>query len=216
MNALNENKKKKRFFIKGLVFALPVFLTSWILYKIVVFMSSVIPDFVILNIIEIYEKLSDTLVSENTSSLIGIILGFILTIVIIYSLGIAISITGKKFFEKIEQSFLFKIPIFSTIYKTIKQIVESVSNPDKNSFKKVVMVEFPRTGVCTLGFVTGESKSKNQLEYYHVIVPTTPNPTSAFLLFIPKNEVKETDLSIDEGIKTIISGGVLTSSQNQI
>ena len=67
-----------------------------------------------------------------------------------------------------------------------------------------------------MGFVTGESKDSNNLEYYHVIVPTTPNPTSAFLLFISKEEVRETSLSIDEGIKTIISGGVLTSEYNQI
>ena len=78
------------------------------------------------------------------------------------------------------------------------------------------MVEYPRKGVWTMGFVTGESRDKNNLDYYHVIVPTTPNPTSAFLLFILKNEVRETDLSIDEGIKTIISGGVLTSKYNKI
>ena len=78
------------------------------------------------------------------------------------------------------------------------------------------MVEFPRKNVWTMGFVTGESKDKNDKEYYHVIVPTTPNPTSAFLLFILKSEVKETNLSIDDGVKTIISGGVLSSEVNQI
>ena len=78
------------------------------------------------------------------------------------------------------------------------------------------MVEFPRKGVWTMGFVTGEAKNEKDLEYYHVIVPTTPNPTSAFLLFILKSEVKETGMSIDEGVKTIISGGVLTSDVNKI
>ena len=78
------------------------------------------------------------------------------------------------------------------------------------------MVEFPRKGVWTMGFVTGESKDKAGQEYYHVIVPTTPNPTSAFLLFILKSEVRNTNLSIDEGVKTIISGGVLSSRENQL
>ena len=67
-----------------------------------------------------------------------------------------------------------------------------------------------------MGFVTGGSKDKDGKEYYHVIVPTTPNPTSAFLLFILKSEVRDTNLSIDEGIKTIISGGVLSSDRNQL
>ena len=209
---MRENKKKNRFFIKGLLFSLPVFLTSWILYKIVILMSSVIPSWVIPAVVKtfFYELFPQAAESIN------IIVGFILTVVLIYFLGFILSITGRRFFEKIEQGLFFKIPIFSTIYKTIKQIVESVSNPDKNSFKKVVMVEFPRKDIWTLGFVTGESKDKNDLEYYHVIVPTTPNPTSAFLLFILKTEVKETDISIDEGIRTIISGGVLTSDRNKI
>tara|TARA_Y100001968_G_C19334240_1_gene705959 strand:- start:394 stop:1026 length:633 start_codon:yes stop_codon:yes gene_type:complete len=210
MKDLSENKKKKRFFIKGLVFALPVFLTSWILYKIVIFMSSITPEIII------KMSLEGLKIGENTASIISIIFGFACTVIIIYSLGIVVSITGKKFLEKIEDNFLFKIPVFNTVYKTIKQIVESVSNPDRESFKKVVMVEFPRKGVWTMGFVTGESKDKKDLEYYHVIVPTTPNPTSAFLLFILKSEVKETGMSIDEGVKTIISGGVLTSDVNKI
>ena len=210
MKDLSENKKKKRFFIKGLVFALPVFLTSWILYKIVIFMSSITPEIII------RMSLEGLQIGENTASIISIIFGFSCTVIIIYSLGIVVSITGKRFLEKIESNFLFKIPVFNTVYKTIKQIVESVSNPDRESFKKVVMVEFPRKGVWTMGFVTGESKDKKDLEYYHVIVPTTPNPTSAFLLFILKSEVKETGMSIDEGVKTIISGGVLTSDVNKI
>ena len=78
------------------------------------------------------------------------------------------------------------------------------------------MVEFPRKDVWTIGFVTGESVDKKNNEYYHIIVPTTPNPTSAYLLFILKNDVKNTDLTIDEGIKTIISGGVLSSKKNFI
>ena len=210
MKDLNENKKRKRFFIKGLVFALPVFLTSWILYKIVIFMSSITPEIII------RMSLEGLKIGENTASIISIIFGFACTVIIIYSLGIVVSITGKKFLEKIESNFLFKIPVFNTVYKTIKQIVESVSNPDRESFKKVVMVEFPRKGVWTMGFVTGEAKNEKDLEYYHVIVPTTPNPTSAFLLFILKSEVKETGMSIDEGVKTIISGGVLTSDVNKI
>tara|TARA_B100000131_G_scaffold279322_1_gene284404 strand:+ start:3502 stop:4137 length:636 start_codon:yes stop_codon:yes gene_type:complete len=211
MRDLKENKKKNRFFIKGVVFILPIFLSLWIISKIIVFMSSIVPSKILDAIIEVFPN--SAILNIN---FYRIVLGFLMTAVFVYVMGIGISILGKKFFSKIEKNIFYNIPVFSTIYKTIKQIVESVSNPDKNSFKKVVMVEFPRKDVWTMGFVTGESKDKNELEYYHVIVPTTPNPTSAFLLFILKTEVRDTDISIDEGIKTIISGGVLTSEYNKI
>ena len=210
MKDLKENKRN-RFFIKGIAFILPVFLTSWILYRIVIIMSNIIPDkivSVLVNLINIK--------STSAENAISTILGFLLTIVLIYFSGLIVSIIGKRFFDRLERNILFRIPVFSTIYKTIKQIIDSISSPSKNSFKKVVMVEFPRKNVWTMGFVTGESKDKNDKEYYHVIVPTTPNPTSAFLLFILKSEVKETNLSIDDGVKTIISGGVLSSEVNQI
>lgn len=211
MKDLNVNKKKNRFFIKGLVFILPVFLTCWIISKIIVFMSSIIPNNFLDIILPVF-----SLPEEFSVQYIRIGLGFFMTVISLYLIGILISLIGKKFFNSIERNIFYNIPIFSTIYKTIKQIVESVSSPNRNSFKKVVMVEFPRKDVWTMGFVTGESKDENNIEYYHVIVPTTPNPTSAFLLFIRKIEVKETSLTIDEGIKTIISGGVLTSEFNQL
>ena len=210
MKDLKENKKN-RFFLKGIAFILPVFLTCWILYSIMIFMSNLVPSWIVLSLISLID-----IQSESAENIVTTVLGFILTLLLIQLSGMVFSVIGKKFFDKIEDRFLFKIPIFSSIYKTIKQIVDTVSNPDKNSFKKVVMVEFPRKGVWTIGFVTGESVDKNNNEYYHVIVPTTPNPTSAYLLFVLKNDVKGTDLTIDEGIKTIISGGVLSSNKNYI
>ena len=210
MKDLKENKKN-RFFLKGIAFILPVFLTCWILYSIMIFMSNLVPSWIVLSLISLVD-----IQSESAENIVTTILGFILTLLLIQLSGMVFSVIGKKFFDKIEDRFLFKIPIFSTIYKTIKQIVDTVSNPDKNSFKKVVMVEFPRKGVWTIGFVTGESVDKNNNEYYHIIVPTTPNPTSAYLLFVLKDDVKGTDLTIDEGIKTIISGGVLSSKKNYI
>ena len=217
MKDLKENKMtqktkrvKNRLFIKGLIFILPVFLTFWISYKIVIFMSSIIPTSFIDKIITIGN------INLIQFESVRILLGFFLTVLSIYFIGLTLSIIGKKFFNKIENKIILKIPFLNVIYKTIKQIIDSVSSPDKNSFKKVVMVEYPRKGVWTMGFVTGESEDKNKREYYHIIVPTTPNPTSAFLLFIPKGEVRETNISIDEGIKTIISGGVLSSDKNQI
>tara|TARA_B100001029_G_C14949231_1_gene387772 strand:+ start:33 stop:668 length:636 start_codon:yes stop_codon:yes gene_type:complete len=211
MKDLKENKVKKRFFIKGILFILPVFLSCWIIFKIVQFMSNIIPSLIIDKIIYL-TNLSDKI----PDSVLRTILGFILTILLVYFAGLVLSIVGKKFFNKIEENIFYNIPVFRTIYKTIKQIIDSVSNPSKDSFKKVVMVEFPRKEVWTIGFVTGESKNESGEEYYHIIVPTTPNPTSAYLLFISKDQVKETNISIDEGIKAILSGGVVTPDKNYL
>tara|TARA_B100000902_G_scaffold280607_1_gene266448 strand:- start:1107 stop:1742 length:636 start_codon:yes stop_codon:yes gene_type:complete len=211
MKDLKENKVKNRFFIKGILFILPVFLSCWIIFNIVQFMSNIIPSAIIDKIIYV-TRLGD----KVPDMALRTILGFILTVILIYISGLSLSVIGKKFFNKIEKSFFYNIPFFGVIYKTIKQILDSISNPSKNSFKKVVMVEFPRKEVWTLGFVTGESKNDSGEEYYHVIVPTTPNPTSAYLLFILKQQVKETDISIDEGIKAILSGGVVTPDKNYL
>lgn len=211
MKDLKENKPKKRFFIKGILFILPVFLSCWIIFKIVQFMSNIIPSTIIDKIIYL-ANLSDRI----PDTMLRVVLGFILTILLVYLAGLLISIVGKRFFNKIEKNIFYNIPIFRTIYKTIKQIIDSISNPSKDSFKKVVMVEFPRKEVWTIGFVTGESKNESGEEYYHIIVPTTPNPTSAYLLFVSKNQVKETNISIDEGIKAILSGGVITPDKNYL
>ena len=210
MKDLKENKKN-RFFLKGLAFILPVFLTCWILYRIIIFMSSIIPDKIVGGLIEFID-----IKSSSAENIISTILGFLLTLILIYISGLVVTVIGKKFFDRIEHNFLFKIPIFSTIYKTIKQIIDSISSPNKNSFKKVVMVEFPRKGVWTMGFVTGESKDIMSNEYYHIFVPTTPNPTSGFMLYIPQEDTQDTNISIEEGLKIIISGGILAPSNNQL
>ena len=82
--------------------------------------------------------------------------------------------------------------------------------------KKVVYIEYPKEDIWTIALVTGESKDKNEVDYYQVFVPTTPNPTSGFMLYIKKENCKKTNLSIDEGLKIIISGGILAPDKNDI
>ena len=211
MKDLKENNiRKKRYILKGFLFILPTLLTCWIIYKLVVFMSSFIPEHWVIKVLEQLK------INESYFDLIHIIGSFILTVIFLYIIGVLVSIFGKKYYNKIEKNIFYNIPVFNSIYKTIKQVTDTISSPDKQSFKKVVMVQFPRKGLWTLGFVTGESVDKKGKEYYHVIVPTTPNPTSAYLLVILKDEVKETEITIDEGVKTIISAGVITPEINHI
>ena len=143
----------------------------------------------------------------------------LIALLIITLIGwLSLSFLGKKFFEFFN-NVLKKIPILRTIYSAIGQMTESFTNKSDNK-KSVVLIEYPKKGSWAVGFATKENKGeiskKTNKDLINVFVPTTPNPTSAFLLFISKEEVRETNLSIDEGIKTIISGGVLTSEYNQI
>ena len=117
-------------------------------------------------------------------------------------------------FKKILQIFndlLKKIPILRTIYSAIGQLTETFSPQKKEQKKSVVLVEYPRKGIWAVGFATkendGEISKKTNTELINVFVPTTPNPTSGFLLMFPKNEIKYLDMSIEEASRFIVSAG---------
>lgn len=112
------------------------------------------------------------------------------------------------------EKILIRIPLFNKIYLAVKQISQTFLTPEKTMFKRVVLVEFPRAGIHSIGFVTGKSKGefgeKLKNEVFHVFVPTTPNPTSGFLILANQHEIKELDMSIEDGMKMVISGGLIS------
>ena len=122
---------------------------------------------------------------------------------------ISLSFIGKKFFE-IFNNFLKKIPILRTIYSAIGQMTESFTNKDNNE-KSVVLLEYPRKGIWVVGFATKENhgiiKDKIKQDLVNVFVPTTPNPTSGFLLILPKNDLIYLDISFEQASKFIVSAG---------
>lgn len=144
------------------------------------------------------------------------IMGFIFTLLFIYLLGVIIRKTLGRQLLNIVDNIFAKIPIINIIFTTIKQITASVANPNSKSFQKVVIVEYPCKNIWTIMMVTGESANSQGVEFYHVFVPTTPNPTSGFMLFVRKTDVIETDISIEKGLKMVISGGLLSSPLNYI
>ena len=147
---------------------------------------------------------------------IDIVIGFLLTVLFIYIVGLIVSnVLGRKFY-KLFESILNKIPLVSYIYSTIKQITDTLTISQKHAFKKVVFIEYPKKDIWTIALVTGESKDQNGENYYQVFVPTTPNPTSGFMLYLKKENVKDTNLSVDEGLKIVISGGMLAPETNDI
>ena len=137
-----------------------------------------------------------------------------LTIVFITIVGgLSLSFLGKKFLQIVDDLFK-RIPILRTIYSAIGQMTDSFRNQEGNK-KSVVLLEYPRKGSWAVGFATkentGEIKSKTKLDLVNVFVPTTPNPTSGFLLMIPKEDLVYLDMTFEEASKFIVSAG--TSKQ---
>jgi len=139
--------------------------------------------------------------------------GVILSIIIILFTGmIAANLLGGKLVA-LWELILSRIPLVRSVYAAVKQLTETLFSSSGQSFRKVLMIEYPRKGAWTLAFQTGteigEAQRKTGEEVVNVYVPTTPNPTSGFFLMIPKKDVIELDMSVDEGLKMIISMGVV-------
>ena len=201
----------KNYFLTGLLSIIPLAITFSIIKWLFLFFSTP-PQ----KIIYYFLGISDP---KNASQLVNFsvdIIGFILTLLFIYLTGLIISnVLGKRLYSFFE-SILSKIPLVSFVYNTIKQITDTLKISQKQAFKKVVYIEYPKAGIWTIALVTGESKSRNGEEYYQVFVPTTPNPTSGFMLYLKKKDTKETNMGVDEGLKIIISGGMLAPGTNEI
>ncbi len=137
-------------------------------------------------------------------------LEIILTIIFITIVGgLSLSFLGRKFLQIIDELFK-RIPILRTIYSAVGQMTKSFTQ-EKNRKKSVVLVEYPRKGTWAVGFATkenkGEIKNKTQQNLVNVFIPTTPNPTSGFLLMFPKEDVIYLDISFEEASKFIVSAG---------
>jgi len=188
----------RRTILTGLLAIAPVALTFYILKAIFSFL----------------DNLTSPLFKEMNIYIPG--LGILLTLLLVYFLGLFITnILGKQvlyWFEKLIKN----IPLVNTLYNTIKQITQAITGTAENNFQSVVYIEYPRKELWTLAFVTGESENENQIELYHLFVPTTPNPTSGVFIIIPKKDTRKTELSIEEALKSVISGGMLASKKHNL
>ena len=196
--------KKRNYILTGLFSIFPLAVTYTIINWLFIFFSK--PG----------KKIINYFFGANSSPVIENMVGFILTFIFIYFIGVIVSnVLGKKIYSIFEK-ILAKIPLVSYIYNTIKQITDTLSISQKQAFKKVVYIEYPKNDIWTIALVTGESKDSSNTEYYQIFVPTTPNPTSGFMLYVKKKDTIKTNMSIDEGLKIIISGGMLAPEKNEI
>ena len=140
-------------------------------------------------------------------------LGLFLGILGLTLLGFLSNYVLGKFFISTTERFLDKVPFLSTVYRSVKQIVETFGRENRAVFKAVVLIEYPRKDCWVLGFLTGDASSDTEnvagKKLSNVFVPTTPNPTSGFLLLLPRDEVHYLDMSVGDGMKMLISGGAV-------
>ena len=203
------NKTFKYYIFIGFFSILPIGATIWVLKWLLTLLVG--PAQSITKIL-----LPSTVLFNATQPYASWVIGFILTVLFVFGFGYLVSsFFGRILFSKIE-NIIAQIPVANTLYKTIKSVIDSISSSQNDAFQKVVMLEYPRKGIWTLALVTGESANSSGKKFYHLFLPTSPNPTSGYMLYIAASDVKEIDMSSEEAIKIIISGGALSSKKNEI
>lgn len=137
----------------------------------------------------------------------------LVVIILITLVGFLSNYFFGKFVIRFTEGLLTRVPFISTVYSTVKQIVQTFSAEKRAVFQQVVLIEFMRKGLYVIGFITSENKgevqSRTREDLINIFVPTTPNPTSGFLVMIAKKDVTPLDMSISDGMKFIISGGTV-------
>ena len=193
----------RAYFITGIVVTAPITITLYLTWVFITFVDRNVEDL----IPEIYNPNQ-----YLPFSVPG--LGLFVAAVFFIAVGwLARNFLGKliiRFYEYV----LHRMPVISTVYGAFKQIFETISASQSQAFREVVLLEYPRKGVYSVGFVTGKTKGTVaqaiDKDTVNVFVPTTPNPTSGYLLFVPKEDLHYLDLTIEEGVKLVVSAGIIT------
>ena len=192
-------------FLSGLVLLAPLAVTwlvfSWLVDKVGGTFKPVffpfLPDFLRHEGLDLVWNFLATLIVVALVTVLGYVSRTVLTV----------------YFGRTAERLINNIPGVGAVYRTVKQIVDTFSAQNRNIFEKVVLVEYPSPGTFVIGFLTnranGEIQLRTSAEMWTVFIPTTPNPTSGFLLFYPKERVTELDMSVGDAMKLIISGGTV-------
>ena len=207
MGLFSEIKRKVRnIFLTGIFTVVPIAITFWLLNFI---FTKVDPIFqpIIIEIIDLIPFLKG-----RFTYIPG--LGIVMTVIAIFLVGLFVrNIIGQKLVE-LGEWIVQKIPVVRGIYSSSKQFMQAVSLTSNDGFRKVILVEYPRKGLWVVGFVTCENTGETQVltkeDVVNVFIPTTPNPTSGFLLLVPKNDVIPLSMTVEEGLKLVVSGGIVT------
>ena len=192
----------KNYFITGLLVIIPAVLTIYILDILIGMMDRILKY--------VPSKIQpDTYLPFHIPGL-----GLIATVLLTFLVGIlAQNLLGKKLVYLWEWA-VSRIPFVRSIYLAIKQLVEAIFAQNSKGFKRVVMIEFPRKELWSVGFLTGvtkgETQDKTKQRVVNVFVPTVPNPTTGFYLLVPEKDIIGLDMTVEDAFKLIMSGGIIT------
>ena len=197
----------RNYLISGLLFWIPLILTIIVIKFFIEFINSLVPK----------EYLPETLFDLDTS-IPGS--GIILLFLIILITGIFVTnILGRRLVSLWEK-LLNRIPGFRNIYNILKKVSDTVLNTSSQSFKKAFLIQYPSKGIWVIAFQSGDYKGEAESiigeDTINLFVPTTPNPTSGFFILIPKKDVFELDISVEDAFKLVISAGVVTPDSVKI
>ncbi len=188
----------RRYFVAGLLVWVPIYITFFVVHFIVHLLDgslALLPN-------TYYQKLL-------TFKIPG--MGVVFTIAILVITGLLVTnFVGNRLLALWEKT-VSRIPLVRSIHSSTKQVVHAVIQPNGNAFKKVVIIPYPHQGMWSIAFVTSEILDTpwTETNVVNVFVPTTPNPTSGFLLFVPFHEIHELKISVEEALRMIISLGVI-------
>ena len=200
--------KLRAYLFTGILVTAPVAITFYMAYKVIVwvdvFVNKMVPP----------QYHLDNYLPMTVPGLGLLVLLVVLTLIGMFAAGFL-----GRFFIRLGEWFLSRMPLISSIYSLLKQIFETVFSSKTQAFKKVVMLEYPRKGIWILGLVSADLKGEIERNFsepmVNVFIPTTPNPTSGFLIFVPKKDVIELDMSVEEAIKFIVSGGLVEPKKEE-
>jgi len=199
----HRSSRMKKYLLTGLLIWIPLAITIWVLNLIVTMMDQTLT------------VLPPALQSKYHIPGLGLVLTFL---VVIVTGVLASNIIGQRLL-KIWEGVLGRIPVVKSIYGGVKQVSDTLFTPGGQAFRKALLVQYPRSGSWTIAFMTGQPGGDvvNHLQgdYVSVYVPTTPNPTSGFFLMMPKQDVIELDMSVDEALKYVVSMGVVSPASGK-
>jgi uncharacterized membrane protein len=193
-------------FFSGLLLLAPLVVTIWAFMKIIDLVGGTFrPLF--------FFYMPEWLLSSPRLGIVWDVLATLIVVLLVTLLGYLSRYVFGKYFLEVGERVIQGIPGVSAVYNTVKQIVDTFGTQNRNLFSKVVLVEYPRKDVWTLGFLTSKAQAEAQVrigqDVWTVFVPTSPNPTSGFLLMLPRADVVELDMSVGDGMKMVISGGAV-------
>jgi len=191
-------KNLKNYFISGLIFIIPISLSLWILFKTIKFLEGILGNFL--------KKFFPNIYTPG--------IGFFSLILIILFIGfLAHNFLGKKLLRRIELLFE-KLPGLNRIYNFIKSIIQNILSKKDKMFKGVVKIKF-FDGSYTIGFITEKSKLVHDENFLSVFIPTVPNISTGFYVLVSESNVEKLDISVEEGLRIVISMGLAENASNK-